>query len=100
MKRDEALWEICMEIYRILFKEATPSVDFDQLVKSGEAKQDDFFMKYYLGDERQMEIIEDICKEHKLTKNEKSKVKTTVLLGCSPTINKIRWEKTNNDLQK
>ena len=94
MKRDEVLWEICMEIYRVLFKEATPSVDFDQLVESGEAKQDDFFMKYYIDNERQMEIINDICKKHKLTKNEKYAVKNTVLLGCSPTINKERWEKT------
>jgi len=93
MKSDEKLWGICMVIYRIMYKEASPSADFDAMIESGEALRTDrrdynsFFEKYFLDDERQMEIINETCKENKLTKREKDKVKTTVLLGCSPTIN-------------
>ena len=49
--RDEQLFnEVCMPIYRELFKKAEPSVDFDVLIKSGEAKKEGFFDKYYYGD--------------------------------------------------
>ena len=94
MKSNKELWQICKEIYRIMFKEASPSADFDKMIKSGETKEDDFFLKYFLKDERQKEIIDGICKEHKLTKREKDKVRTEVLLGCSPTINIENQKKT------
>ena len=86
MKNKEYLWEICMEIYRKMFSEATPKANFDVLISTGEAKKEGFFMNYYLRKEKQEEIINAICKKHKLAKHEKEKVINEIYLGCSP-----RW---------
>jgi len=95
MQSDEKLWEICKEIYRELFKEANPSADFDELVKSGKSKEKDFFMKYYLPIERQKEIVDEICKKHKLTGHNKRKVSTTIHLGSSPNSCERTWKEAN-----
>ena len=91
--RDEQLFnEVCMPIYKELFKKAEPSVDFDVLIKSGEAKIEGFFDKYYLPNNIINEIIEkhikaSVKKVH-LKKYEKNTIRNTILLGCSPTGNK------------
>ena len=91
--RDEQLFnEVCMPIYKELFKKAEPSVDFDVLIKSGEAKKEGFFDKYYLPNKITNEIIEkhikaSVKKVH-LKKYEKNTIRNTILLGCSPTSNK------------
>jgi len=88
INRDEQLFnEVCMPIYRELFKKATPSADFDGLIKSGEAFKDRFYNNYYLPDDTTIEIIEKHIKDNskKLKKYEKNKIRTTILLGCSPT---------------
>ena len=91
--RDDILYtEVCMPIYRELFKKATPSADFDELIKTGEAKIEGFFDNYYLSNETIDEIIEkhikgSIEKLH-LKKYEKNTIRNTILLGCSPTGNK------------
>jgi len=78
--------EIIMEIYRRMFKEAEPSADVDKIIKSGEGKQRNFFMKYYLNQKRQDEIIEEVCKENKKSRSwEINSFKTTCILGSSPT---------------
>ena len=89
MNRNDKLFnEICIPIYRQLYAEATPSADFDKLIVSEEVEKDRFFMKYYLDDSRQLEIIEEHIKKHtkkyKVRKHEKDMIKTTILLGCSP----------------
>jgi len=86
MKSNEALWEICMKIYRKMYKEATPSANFDELIKKGITKKHDWFSKYYLNEDRQEQIIDEICKKHKLTKYEKHLVSVEVHLGCSPSV--------------
>jgi len=86
MSRDDKLWEICMDIYRQMFKEADPPADFDLMLESGEAKTPNFFGNYYLSAERQNEIIDDHCKKHNLRPIEKKKVSKEIHLGCSPSI--------------
>ena len=83
--RDEKLWDACMEIYRRMYREATPSADIDKIIESGEGKKDRFFENYYLADTRQQEIIKEVCKERKIYGHEKRKVQTTVLFGAAPT---------------
>jgi len=95
MQSDEKLWEICKEIYRELFKESNPSADFDLLVKSGKSKEKDFFMKYYLSIERQKEIVDEICKKHKLTRHDEGKVSITVNLGSAPNSCERTWKESN-----
>ena len=87
MGRDDKLFdEICMNIYRELYRLAQPSVDFDELVATGEAKKDNFFRNYTINDTLLHEVIDWHLKNNKLilSKREKEKVRTTVLLGCSP----------------
>ena len=74
-----------MDIYRQLYKEATPSADFDKMRKSGETAKPRFFMKYYLPDTRTAKIIETICKKHKLDKRDAQRVAGSIWLGSSPT---------------
>lgn len=93
MQSDEKLWEICKEIYREMFKNANPSADFDGLVKSGKAKEKDFFMKYYLPVERQTEIVDRICNDHKIRGYDKRKISHEVHLGSSPNSSKKTWKK-------
>ena len=85
MKTDEQLWEVTLQIYRQLYKEATPSADFDAMLKSGEAAKPQFFMKYYLPDTRTAKIIETVCKKHKLDKRDAQRVEGSIWLGSSPT---------------
>lgn len=78
------LWPICLDIYRQLYKEATPSADFDELMRTGVTKQKDFFMHYYLDDDRQAVIIREHCEKHKLNRLQRSQVDGQIWLGCSP----------------
>ena len=93
MRSNEKLWEICLKIYRKMYKESTPSADFDKLMKSGEAYEDMFFLRYFLEDDRQQKIIEQVCKSNKCNKREREKINFTVNLGCSPSVSKERWMK-------
>ncbi len=77
--------EIMLEIYRALYKEATPSVDIDELIKSGEIKKEGFFNNYYLEDSRQEKIIEAVLKTKKVSKYYKDLITRSVILGASPT---------------
>ena len=76
--------EILMEIYRRMFKEAEPSADIDKIIKSGEGKTRDFFMRYYLEGDRQQKIIEDVCIENK-RKSQIAQFHTACMMGSSPT---------------
>lgn len=85
IRSDRYLDKICMEIYRKMYKEATPSADLDELIKKGVTKKERWFMKYYLDEKRQQEIIDEICKKYKCNKLEKNKIENTIWLGASPT---------------
>ena len=78
------LWAICMDIYRQMYKEATPSVDFDTLRTVGETAKPKWFMKYYLDQTRQDVITEQHCKKHRLNPAQRAKVRSSIWLGCSP----------------
>lgn len=92
MKSKESLWEICKEIYRELFRRAEPKADFDKMVKSGEAKQPEFFMRYYMPDYEQQAVIDEIVKQHKLSAYDIKSINTTVHLGCSPNTCLKTWK--------
>ena len=85
MASDKKLWEICMNIYREMYKAATPSANFDKLMKAGKTTKRDWFMKYYLSMEKQQAIVDKYVKRHKLNKHDAGKVSFTIFLGCAPT---------------
>ena len=83
MKTDEKLWEICMKIYREAYRKAEPKADFDGLIKSGEAKKPDFFMKYYLPEKEFAERVQRHTRG--LGEMDRHKVSQEVYLGSGPT---------------
>lgn len=82
---EDQIGKAVMECYRRMFKEADPSGDIDEIIKSGEGKQKDFFMNYYLHQDRQDEIIEEVCKDLKIRNIYRTKVFNSVILGSAPT---------------
>lgn len=73
-----------MEIYRRMYSESKPKRNFDKMMKTGEAKKENFFMYYYLSDERMTQIIKDVCKKNHVYSLERKIVTSSVLLGSSP----------------
>jgi hypothetical protein len=76
--------KILIEIYQKMYEEATPSADFDKLMKSGEAKKEGWFLNYSLEQERQEEILDEAMKKYKVPKWKRKQFSVTVNLGCSP----------------
>lgn len=92
MNEDKEI-SILMEMYEQMYKEAEPSVDLQKLIKSGETKKDDWFLKYYLSEERIEEIVIEVCKKHNIKHpRTQEDFLTEVLLGASPTSDRTRWE--------
>ena len=95
MRTDKYLWRICEDIYRQLYKEAEPSADFDELIKSEEVSKENWFMNYFLEEDREVEIIESLLKKHKCTPVERKKIRMEVYLGCAPSSVKNKKEVKN-----
>ncbi len=84
MKSNEKLWDICMDIYNQMYKEANPSANLGSLIDQGITKKPDWFLDYYLSTIRQEEIITQYCTKNKLNKYECKKIYGTIMLGSSP----------------
>ena len=83
-KSDQIIWDI----YRELYKNSTPSADFDELVNAAEKNSGGQkvipFNDYEISEEDFNRIIEEQLKGKRLTKWAKQMVRNTILLGCSP----------------
>jgi len=84
MRSDNYLWNICMNIYRQLYKEASPSADFDVLLESSVTSNEDWFMDYTLNGDRIAEVLDFWCKKHKCSKHERRVISETIYLGSCP----------------
>lgn len=102
LKSKKKLQEIVFEIYRELFKKAQPPLDFDGVLENAKKQQlkQDWFMAHYLDLDVQCEIVDGVCKAHKLTQYERNRISSTVHLGCSPNSSYETWHKlvTENGL--
>ena len=85
---DKKITEVIEECYRRMYKETEPVGDIDEIKKSGEGKMEGFFMAYYLNQERQYEIMEQVIEEFKVPKIQRKMVINSVVLGASPCGNK------------
>jgi hypothetical protein len=92
MLNEEKATKILTEIYTKLYKESKPSASFKEIIKSGEGLTPDWFKKYYLNQERQNEIVIEICKKYKLTKRDSYKVSCSVHLGYAPSCVKPKYQ--------
>lgn len=88
-KKEEALiWGIYQELY----KESTPSADFDKLVE--EAPVDNrgrkyiAFMDYSIPESLFDEILDRHLKGQRLNKLKQRMIRNTILMGCSPKFTK------------
>lgn len=96
---DKKMFEVIDECYRRIYRECEPMGDIDKIKKSGEGRMPEFFMAYYLDQDRQDEITKEVIKELKVPKIQISKVHTSVMLGASPCGNKetsVEYRKTHN----
>ncbi len=87
-KIDKAIWEC----YRRLYKNSSPSADFDTLYENADIDETGIHMIPYESHEidqaQEIQIIEDIMKEYKIPKYLQDSFRTTIVLGCSPRIKK------------
>lgn len=94
MIRKEEQSKILMEMYEKMYKEAEPAADLKTLIETGETSEPNWFLKYYLPEDRIKQIVEEVCDKHKITRpNERQMFLTTVLIGASPTSEREVWEK-------
>ena len=96
MRKEATLWKYCVEVYNLMYSESTPSANFDKLWESGKTNEPDWFMKYYLPIERQVEIIDSILKKHRCSKIERNLISSTIHLGCSPNSSEKTWHDHTN----
>jgi phosphotransferase system IIA component len=87
-KIDEAIYECYIQLY----KNSEPTADFQKLVDEAHINERGQkiidFNSYEISEKKYYEIIECILKEKKLSKFEKTIVKNSVALGCSPKFKK------------
>lgn len=83
-KDDQAI----MECYKLLYKESTPSADFEELVENaiinerGQKVID--FNSYEIDEDLYRSIVESIIKKYKFKNYKVQQFKNTIALGCSP----------------
>ena len=88
-KRERDIEKAMTYCYRQSFKKATPSADFDKLVKNAPLNERGQkvinFMDYYLDSESLEKIIEKSIKKYHINERSAAALRFSVLLGCSPT---------------
>jgi hypothetical protein len=76
------------ECYFLLYKNATPSADFDLLLaqaplnKQGQKVID--FMSYEIEESKFTEIVESVAKKYRFNKYKSKALQFTILMGASP----------------
>ena len=88
LRRQTKLYNLVMDCYRELYKEATPSADFDELVKNApindEGQKMIDFDAYEIDFDKNHEIVEKYIKKMRLTKYEERGFRLEMFLGCAP----------------
>jgi hypothetical protein len=77
-----------MDCYKELYKESTPSADFDELVKNATINEQGQkmidFDAYEIDFDKYHEIVEKYIKKIKLTSYEERGFRFEMFLGCGP----------------
>ena len=92
MKKDK-INDVIMQIYRKLYAASTPPADFDLLVEESPLNEHGQkvipYDQYEIDQKLFDDIIEEILTDTRIPKYMKNRIKTTVLLGCSPKFKRI-----------
>jgi len=87
-RRQTKLYNLVMDCYRELYREATPSADYDELIKnapiSDEGKKMIDFNAYELDFKKYGEIVEKYIKKGKLSYFEERGFRFEMYLGSGP----------------
>jgi len=70
--------QLIMDIYRRIYFEI--GVDFDSVDKTSK----NWFLDFFLPQEKQNEIIEEMLKTQKMTRLKRQMLRNTLYLGCLP----------------
>lgn len=85
-KDDQAI----MECYTLLYKESTPSANFEELVENANINERGQkvidFNSYEIDEELYKSIVESVIKKYKFKNYKVQQFKNTIALGCSPKI--------------
>jgi hypothetical protein len=84
MRSDKYLWNVCMKMYRAMYKKADPPANIDKLIKEGKTREHDWWRNHCLAQEEQDKIVNRIAKQHKITAKERKKIDFEMCLGASP----------------
>ena len=78
-KKEERL---SVDIYRRIYAEI--GVDLDELIEKGVTKEIGWYDSYFLAQEKQDEIIEEVLSSIKMTRLKKQMLRNTLYLGSLP----------------
>jgi len=81
------LKEICMDIYREMYRKANPKASFDKLIQKGVNNTPNWFLKYYLDPVIQQNIIDKHCKRNRLDTRQAYIINREIHIGCAPSAN-------------
>ena len=87
--REKKLFDAVMNCYKELYKEATPSADFDELVANAPVNEQGQKVvdnnAYRLSSKKYEEIVEAHIKKNKLKTYEAKGFRIEMYLGCGPS---------------
>lgn len=95
MRKRNRLNEIVHDIYKELYFNATPSADFDEVVRNAKIENGQKiipYMDYEIEDDLMTKIINKHTKMNKLSRREKASIRFEVLLGVSPRSKLVEYE--------
>ena len=75
--------QLILGIYRRIYAEI--GVDLDELIDKGVTKEIGWYDSYFLAQEKQDEIIEEMLKGKRLTKLKKNAIRASLYLGSLPS---------------
>ena len=75
--------QLILDIYRRIYSEI--GVDLDELSEQGVTKEIGWYSSYFLAQEKQDEIIEEMLKGKRLTKLKKNAIRASLYLGSLPS---------------
>lgn len=78
MKATKKEEQLIMDIYRKIYYEI--GVDFDSVDKTSK----NWFLDFFLQQEKQNKIIEEMLKTQKMTRLKRQMLRNTLYLGCLP----------------
>lgn len=90
MVSQEDLHEIKDKILEDMYSEADPPLDYKKAKENPEEFSEDELRpeEHYLPQDRQEEILQNYFEKHNLSKREKRKLRTTVILEYGPSNSK------------